>query len=259
MTTTNIHPTAIIEEGAVIGEGCQIGPYCIVKGNVTLGKNNILRSHVVIDGPTEIGDGNEFFEFCSIGNKTQDLKYTCEPTYAKIGSGNTFREYVTVHRGTSPGEYTTIGDNCNLLAHVHVAHNCILGNHIVVSNSTNFAGHVEIDDRAIVGGMVGTHQFCKIGKMAMVGATCKVVQDAMPFMIFDGTPARPRVLNKVGLERNGVSKEEIRNINRAFKIVFKSDLTIDDAVATLEEQFADSECVQEMINFIKKSDRGLAR
>ncbi|MGL4854058.1 MAG: acyl-ACP--UDP-N-acetylglucosamine O-acyltransferase, partial [Lentisphaeria bacterium] len=153
MTETFIHPTAFVEDGAIIGEGCYIGPYSLVSKNVVMGKNNILHSHVVIDGPTEIGDGNEFYQFCSIGAKTQDLKYVGEPTYAKIGDNNCFRESVTIHRGTAPGEYTIVGNNCNLLAYCHVAHNCTLGNHIIMSNAVSLAGHVTVSDRAIIGGM----------------------------------------------------------------------------------------------------------
>ena len=257
MATSNIHPTAIIDESAVIGENNTIGAYCVIGPGVKLGDNNTLHSHVVIEANTEIGNGNTFFQFGSIGAKTQDLKYKGEPTYAKIGNNNCFREYVTIHRGTSPGDYTIIGDECNLLAYCHVAHDCILGNKIIMSNGVNLAGHVEVDDAAIIGGMSGTHQFCKIGSMVMIGATSKVVQDVMPFVIYDG--GKPRVINKIGLERNGRTKEEIREVNRAFKIFFRSDLSLDDAVAKVKSDLNLTKDVQAMLDFVEKSDRGLAR
>lgn len=259
MTTNNIHPTAIIDETAILGENNTIGAYCIVGPGVKLGDNNILRPHAVIEANTEVGDGNEFFQFCSIGAKTQDLKYVGEPTYAKIGSNNTFRECVTIHRGTAPDEYTIVGDGCNLLAYTHVAHNCILGNRIIMSNGVQLAGHVEVDDAAIIGGMTGVHQFCKIGSMVMVGGNSKVVQDVMPFVIYDGSPGKPRIINKIGLERNGRSKEEVREVNRAFKIIFRSDLKLEDAVEKIKSELNLTDDIKTMLEFIEKSDRGLSR
>jgi len=259
MSSSNIHPTAIIDETAVIGTNNTIGAYCIIGPGVRLGDDNVLHPHVMIEANTEVGNGNTFFQFGSIGAKSQDLKYTEEPTYAKIGNNNCFREYVTVHRGTSPGDSTVIGDDCNLLAYSHVAHDCRLGNRIIMSNGVNLAGHVEVDDSAIVGGMSGTHQFCKIGSMAMVGATSKVVQDVMPFVIYDGNPGRPRVINKIGLERNGRTKEEIREVHRAFKLFFRSELSLEEAVAKIKSELTITKDVQTMLDFVERSNRGLAR
>jgi UDP-N-acetylglucosamine acyltransferase len=259
MSETVIHPSAIIEEGAVIGEGCQIGPFCLVRSNVKLGKNNILHAHVVIDGPSEIGDENEFFQFCSIGAKTQDLKYSGEPTYLRVGDRNTFRESFTVHRGTSPGEWTEIGDDCSFLAYTHVAHNCLVGNRVVMSNYAALAGHVEVGNHVIVAGLTAAHQFTKIGDYAMIGAHSFLTQDAMPYCISQGNHAETRVVNKIGLERAGLSKEAIRSINKAFKIIFRSNLSIEESIAELEKQFPDSVEVKNMIEFMKNSQRGLAR
>ena len=259
MAETVIHPSAVVEAGAVIGEGCQIGPFCLVRSNVVLGKNNILHAHVVIDGPSEIGDENVFFQFCSIGAQTQDLKYSVEPTYLKVGNRNSFRESFSAHRGTSPGEWTVIGDDCNFLACSHVAHNCVVGNHMIMSNYAALAGHVEVGNHVIVAGLTAAHQFTKIGDYAMIGAHSFLSQDAMPYCISVGNHAETRVINKVGLERAGLSKPEIRTVNKAFKIIFKSDLSIEEAIVELESQFAESKEVQNMIKFMKNSSRGLSR
>ena len=259
MSESQIHPTAVISDGAVIGKGCEIGPFCVIGPNVELGENNKLHSHVVIEGRTKIGSGNEIFQFASLGAVTQDLKYTEEPTYAEIGDNNTIREYVTVHRGTSPGETTSIGSGCTILAYCHIAHNCIVGDKIIMSNGATLAGHVEVADSAIIGGLTGIHQFCKIGRMSMVGGASKVVQDVLPFCIADGTPAATRIINKIGLERNGKSKETVREVLNAFKMIFRKDTPLDEAVETLKKDYPDSSEVKEMIDFIARSDRGLAR
>lgn len=257
--STQIHPTAVIEEGAVIGEGCVIGPYCVIGPEVVMGKGNVLHAHVMIDGKTELGDENEIYQFASIGAKTQDLKYTEEPTYAKIGDRNTFREYVTIHRGTSPGQSTVLGSDCNLLAYSHVAHDCVVGNGVIMSNAVSLAGHVQVGDRAIVGGMSGIHQFCRIGSGAMVGATSKIVQDVLPFCIADGGPAATRIINKVGLERAGKSKETIRAVTQTFKLIFRSGLNLDEAIEKATAEYGQFEEVQTMLTFAKESERGLAR
>ncbi len=259
MLETIIHPSAVMEDGAVIGEGCQIGPFCLVRSNVVLGKKNILHAHVVIDGPSEIGDENEFFQFCSIGAQTQDLKYAGEPTYLKVGNRNTFRESFSAHRGTAPGEYTIIGDDCSFLACSHVAHNCVVGNRVIMSNYAGLAGHVEAGNNVIVAGLTAVHQFTRVGDYAMIGAHSFLSQDAMPYCISVGNHAETRVINKIGLERSGLSKAEISIVNKAFKIIFKSELTMDEAIISLEEKFPESKEVKNMVQFMKTSERGLAR
>ena len=202
-----IHSWAIIHPNAHIGSGCEIGPYCVIGEHVALGEKCKLHSHVVIDGHTTLGRENEIFPFASIGLKTQDLKWKGGVTRTEIGDGNTFREYVTIHSATSDGEFTRVGSHNTILAYCHIAHNCQLGNKIIMSNVATLAGHVTVEDHAVIGGLAAVHQFCRIGKLAMIGGCSKVVQDVPPFMIADGNPAETRTVNKIGMERNGVSEE----------------------------------------------------
>src|ERR1051325_10544708 len=215
-----IHPAAVIHPKARIGADCNIGPYCIIGEHVTLGPRCKLHSHVVIDRHTKLGRENEIFPFASIGLKTQDLKWKGGVTRTEIGDNNTFREYVTIHSATSDGEVTTVGSHNHILAYCHVAHNCTLGNHIIMSNVATLAGHVTVEDHAIVGGLAAVHQFCRIGTMAMIGGCSKVVQDIPPYMIGDGNPAETRTVNKVGMERNGVSEAAQTALRNAYKILF---------------------------------------
>lgn len=254
-----IHPTAVIHAGAQIGEGCQIGPYCVVGEHVVLGARCRLHSHVVIDGHTVLGDDNEIFPFASIGLKTQDLKWKGGTTWTRIGDRNTFREYVTIHSATSDGDATVVGSDNNILAYCHVAHDCQLGNHIIMSNVGTLAGHVTVGDRAIVGGLAAVHQFCRIGKFAMIGGCSKVVQDIPPFMIGDGNPAETRTINKVGMERHGISEESIAALKQAYKILFREGLSTSNALEKLKTELPQFPEVQHLIEFASTTERGLAR
>jgi len=254
-----VHPTAIIHSKAQIGSGCEIGPYCVVGEHVALGEGCKLYSHVVIDGHTKLGKENEIFPFASLGLKTQDLKWKGGVTRVEIGDGNTFREYVTVHSGTGDGEVTRLGSHNHILAYCHVAHNCTLGDHIIMSNVATLAGHVTVEDHAVVGGLAAVHQFCRIGKMAMIGGCSKVVQDVPPFMIADGNPAETRTINKVGMERNGVS-EDVQNILRsAYKILFREGLTIPNALTKIEGELPPLPEVKHLVRFIRASERGISK
>jgi len=231
-----IHKTAIIHRNAEVPDDCEVGPYCVIGAGVSLGSGCQLRSHVVIEGPTEIGKGNEFYPFCSIGQKSQDLKYKSEPTYLVIGNQNVFREYVTINRATSKGDKTVVGNHNTILAYSHIAHDCVLGSHIIVSNCGTFAGHVTVEDYAIIGGLTAVHQFCRIGKMAITGGCSKVVQDIPPFMMADGNPAEVRTINKVGLERKNISAAAQKNLRAAFKLLYReSGLNIGDAIAEIRK------------------------
>ena len=221
---SQIHSTAVIEDGARIAEGCHIGPYCIIGPNVTLGKGCTLHSHVVIDGHTELGVANVIYPFASIGLQSQDLKHSGGTTHTRIGNQNTFREYVTVHSATNDGDATVIGSRNNLLAYTHVAHDCQLGDHIVMSNVATLAGHVTVEDRAIIGGIAAVHQFCRIGTMSIIGGCSKVVQDVPPYMLADGNPTITRALNKEGLKRNDVSGESQAALKQAHRILFRENL-----------------------------------
>jgi len=254
-----IHPSAIIDPAVSIGEGVKIGPFCVVGAGVTLGDDCQLHSHVVIDGPTTIGRGNEFFPYAAIGHRSQDLKYTGEPTYLRIGDGNVFREFSTVHRATPQGGATVIGNHGNFLAYSHVAHDCIIGDHVIFSNCGTVAGHVEVHDHAVISGFSGVHQFCRIGRHAITGGWSKAVQDVPPFFIADGNPAEARGVNTVGLERRGFSEEAIQVIKHAYRILYRSQLNRSQAIERLEEEYPASPEVRELLAFIRSSQRGIVR
>ncbi len=254
-----IHPTAVIHPRAVLGADCEIGPFCVIGEHVVLGQNCKLHSHVVIDGHTQLGEGNEIFPFASIGLKTQDLKWKGGITRTVVGDKNTFREYVTVHSATGDGEVTTIGSHNNLLAYSHVAHNVTMGSHIIMSNVGTLAGHVTVEDHAIVSGLAAVHQFCRIGKMSIIGGCSKVVQDVVPFMIADGNPAETRTINKVGLERNGVSETVQAALRQAFKILFREGLTISNALTRIESELPPHPELAHLTAFVRKSERGISK
>jgi UDP-N-acetylglucosamine acyltransferase len=253
-----VHPSAIIHPGAKIGAGCEIGPYCVVGGDVELGGKCRLHSHVVLDGHTKIGKENEFFPFCSIGAKTQDLKWKGGITRTEIGDHNTFREYVTVHSATGDGEVTRVGSHNHVLAYCHIAHNCVLGDNIIMSNAATLAGHVTVEDYARIS-ISAIHQFCRIGRMAMVGGCSKVVQDVPPYMLADGNPAETRTINKVAMERLGVSEEAQLALRNAYKILFREGLTVTNALARIEKELPPLSEVQHLIQFIRTSERGIGK
>lgn len=253
-----IHPTAIISPEVIIGDGVEIGPYSVIEGNVKIGDNCKIGPHVHICGYTEIGENCRIFKGAVVGSIPQDLKYKGEKTFLKIGKNNIIREFVTINPGTAEGEYTIIGDNNLLMAYSHVAHNCIVGNNVIIANSGTLAGHVVIEDYVIIGGIVGIHQFCKIGKHSIVGGCSKVVKDIVPFVTAAGYPAVPHGLNKIGLKRRNFSKEKIELLENVYKIIFRSGLNVSDAITELEK-INNCQEVSDVINFIKKSERGIAK
>ncbi len=255
----SIHPTAVIHPDAQIGEGCQIGPYCVIGEHVTLGEGCRLHSHVVIDGHTTLGRENEIFPFASIGLQTQDLKWKGGLTRTQIGDQNTFREYVTIHSATSDGDATVVGSNNHILAYCHIAHDCRLGNHIIMSNVGTLGGHTIVEDHAIVSGLAAVHQFCRIGKMSIIGGCSKVVQDVPPFMLVDGNPGETRTVNKVGMERNGVSEEAQAAIKQCFRILFRDGLTISNALTKIEAEVPQLSEVLHLLQFARSSERGLSK
>jgi len=254
-----IHPSAVIHKKAQIGADCVIGPYCVIGENVTLGDGCQLHSHVVIDGHTTLGAGNEIFPFASIGLKTQDLKWKGGITRTQIGSHNTFREYVTIHSATGDGEVTTVGSHNHILAYCHIAHNVTLGDHVIMSNVATLAGHIVVEDRAVIGGLAAVHQFCRIGTMSIIGGCSKVVQDVPPYMLADGNPACTRTVNKVGLERNGVSEEAQAGLKHAYKILFREGLTIPNALAKIEADLPALPELNHLVKFVRASERGISK
>jgi UDP-N-acetylglucosamine acyltransferase len=253
-----IHSTAIIHPKAIIGAGCEVGPYCVIGEHVTLGEKCKLHSHVVIDGHTKLGAGNEIFPFASIGLKTQDLKWTGGVTRTEIGDHNTFREYVSIHSATSDGGVTLVGSHNHVLAYSHIAHDCRIGSRIIMSNAATLGGHVTVEDHAVIS-ISAVHQFCRVGKFAMIGGCSKVVQDVPPFMIADGNPAETRTINKIGLERNGFSDEAQTALRQAYKIIFREGLTTSNALAKIEAELPALPEVKYLVEFIRASERGICK
>ncbi len=256
---TDIHATAVIHPRAQIGTGCRIGPYCVIGEHVALGDRCQLHSHVVIDGHTTLGADNQLFPFASIGLKTQDLKWKGGVTRTEIGERNTFRESVTVHSATSEGNSTVVGSDNHILAYCHIAHDVRLGNRVIMSNVATLAGHVVVEDAAVIGGLAAIHQFCRIGRMSMIGGCSKVVQDVPPFMITDGNPATTRMINKHGLERNGVSEEAQAALKKACRILFREGLSIPNALARIESDLPPLPEVRHLLEFARTSERGLTK
>ena len=253
-----VHPTAIIHPNALIGDDCEIGPYCVIGEHVELGPGCRLVSHVVIDGHTRLGKGNEIYPFASIGLKTQDLKWKGGLTRTEIGDYNTIRECVTIHSATGDGEATIIGSYNNILASSHIGHNVILGNRIVISMA-GIGGHVLVEDFALIGGMSGVHQFCRIGKMAIVGGCSGIRQDVAPFMLVEGDPGKTHTINKVGMERNGVSAEAQTALKQAHKILFREGLTTSNALARIEQEVPPLPEIQYLVQFVRASERGITK
>lgn len=252
-----IHSNAVIHSRAEIGEDCEIGPYCVIGPNVVLGKGNRLRAHVVIDGHTTLGCGNDVFPFVSLGLQSQDLKWRGGTTYTVIGDRNTFREGVTVHSATGDGEVTRVGSDNHILAYCHLAHNVEMGDHNIMSNYSGAAGHVIIEDRTVISAMSGIHQFCRVGTLAIVGGCSKVVQDVPPYMMVDGNPARTRTINKVGLERNNVTTEVQQALRRAFKILFRERTNMATALQRLENELEPYPEIRHLAEFARHSHRGI--
>jgi UDP-N-acetylglucosamine acyltransferase len=254
-----IHPSAIVAPGAQIGEGCEIGPYCVIGAHVILGARCRLHSHVVIEGHTRLGEANQIFPFASIGHQTQDLKWKGGLTRTEIGDDNTFRESVTVNSATTEGGVTRVGSHNHILAYSHIAHDVVLGDNIIMSNVATLAGHVVVEDYAVVGGLAAVHQFCRLGKMSIIGGCSKVVQDVAPFMLVDGNPGETRTINKVGMERNGVSEEAQAALRQAFKILFREGLTISNAAAQIEAELPKLDEITHLLNFVRSSARGITK
>lgn len=259
MSATRIHPTAIVAEGAHLGAGVQIGPYCVVGPRVKLGDGTRLESHVVVEGHTTVGPNCHFFPFACVGMQTQDLKFKGGDCSVEIGAGTTLREYVTVNAATADGGKTVIGERAHILAYAHIAHDCMVGNDVIISNAGTLGGHVLLEDHAVVGGCTAIHQFVRIGKMAMIGGCSKVVQDAPPFMISDGSPAEVRALNKVGLERHGISPEAQKALREAYKLLFRQKVNLSVAIEKVRAEVAPGEEIRHLLAFLESSQRGIGR
>ncbi|ATX82334.1 acyl-[acyl-carrier-protein]--UDP-N-acetylglucosamine O-acyltransferase [Mariprofundus ferrinatatus] len=255
-----IHPTAIVDAGAEIGDGVSIGPYSIVGANVKIGNNCELMSHAVVTGNTTMGEGNRVFPFSSIGQIPQDLKYHGEPSEVIIGDNNQIRENVTINAGTEGGGMVTrIGNNNLLMAYTHIAHDCILGNNIVLANCATLAGHVEVDDQAIIGGLSAIQQFVRIGKLAMIGGMSGVTKDVAPYcLLAGGYRAGLSGLNLVGLKRKGFNASQVGRLKEIYRILLQESGKRDERLAEAEALLQEGDDVaREIIEFVRSAKRGL--
>lgn len=259
-STAKIHPTAIVEEGAKIGENVTVGPFCIVGSDVEIGSGTVLYSHVVVKGITKIGCDNQIFQFASIGDTNQDLKYQGEPTRTIIGDRNRIRESVTIHRGTTQGGgVTVIGDDNLLMVNVHVAHDCRIKNRCILANNATLAGHVELDDFVIVGGMSAIHQFVVVGAHVMLGGGSMVSQDVPPYVMAQGNHAKPFGVNIEGLKRRGFDKSTLHAIRNVYKLIYRSGKTLDEVMPEIEQVAAKESSISFFVEFFKRSTRGIIR
>jgi UDP-N-acetylglucosamine acyltransferase len=255
---TRIHPTAVVHPGAELDPTVQVGPYAIIGENVTIGAGTTIGAHAVIEGPTIIGVGNQIFPGAAIGLDSQDLKYKGGETWLRIGDYNRIREYVTINRATGAGEATVIGNHNLFMAYSHIAHNCIIEDNVKIANATQLAGDVYVESDAVISGVLGIHQFVRVGRLAMVGGMTRVQRDVPPFTIVEGSPARVRSLNLVGLKRAGCSSEELSTLKKAFRLLYHSGLTLDRALAELD-LLPYQERVQHLHRFFQLSIGGKGR
>lgn len=255
-----IHSTAIIDPSAELASDVSVGPYTIIGEGVQIDSGTTIGPHAVIKGPTRIGKNNRIFQFGSIGEDPQDKKYRGEITRLEIGDGNTIREYATIHRGTVQDQgITRIGNSNLLMAYTHVAHDCVVGNHVIMANAASLAGHVHVDDYAILGGFSLVHQFCRIGQYSFSAMGSVINRDILPYVMVGGSPTKPHGINNVGLERQGFSPESIRQIRKAYKIIYKSGLKLDEALQSLLEMSAETPEVLRLVEFLQQTGRSIIR
>jgi len=254
-----VHPTALVATGAELAEGVDIGPYAIIGRNVHLGAGVSVGSHAIVEGHTRVGAGCRIFPHAAVGLAPQDLKYRGEVTWLDIGERTVIREFATLNLATDEGKTTRVGSDCLLMAYTHVAHNCNIGHQVILANAVNLAGHVTIEDHAIVGGMTPVHQFVRIGAHAMVGGASRISQDVTPYALVAGNPAVLSGLNRIGLERRGFSAPTIASLKQAYKLLFRSELLLKDAIARIRLDVMPGPEVGRLIEFVESSTRGVTR
>jgi UDP-N-acetylglucosamine acyltransferase len=259
MNTGLIHRTAIIEGNVSIGDNVKIGPYAYLSGDIQIGENTEIGHCVQIEGNVSIGVGNKIAHSAHIGAPPQDVAYNGGRSFVKIGNNNIIREFVQIHRGTKEGTATELGSGCFLMGGVHLAHNTKVGDSVTIANNTMLAGYVEIGDFAFVSGLCGFHQFVRVGKYAMIGGLARIIKDCLPFMMTEGSPARTVGLNVVGLRRREFTLERRQSIKEAYRILFRSKLNVSQAVEELNKLKKDNKDIEELISFIKSSERGIIK
>lgn len=258
---TEVHPSAVVDPKAQLGEGVRVGPFCVVGPNAVLGDGVSLLSHAVVDGHTTLGAGVQIFPGASVGLAPQDLKYDGSPTRLEVGAKTVVRECATLHLGSVGGRatgVTKVGEGCLIMAYCHVAHDCEVGDRVILANGVQLAGHVTVEDHAILGGLTNVHQFCRIGTRAFTGAATRINQDVPPFMMADGHPARMVGLNKLGLERGGLSPETIKALSRAYRRIFLG-ASFQESVREVGEELGHIAEVRRLVEFLSSSERGVTR
>lgn len=255
-----IDPSAAVDPKAEIDEGVEIGPFSVIGPGVKIGAGTSVAAHAVIKGPTEIGRGNRIFQFASIGEDPQDLKYAGEPTRLEIGDRNVFREFVTINRGTvQGGNITRIGSDNLFMSYIHVAHDCLIGSHVIMANGASLGGHVTIDDHAKLGGFTMVHQFCRIGSHAFCAMGASITKDVPPFLMVGGQPAKPHGINSIGLGRSGFDSVRIQRIKQAYKTLYLRHLQLEKALELIKESAVDSQDVEMFAAFVESRSRSIVR
>lgn len=258
-----IHETAVVDKTAQLDSSVDIGPYAVIGADVKIGADTVVQAHAVVSGPTTIGERNLIGSFATVGGAPQDTSYKGEPTELIVGDDNQIREYASIHRGTPGGTgKTVIGSNCLLMAYIHIAHDCRIGDHVIMANVATLAGHVQVGERAAIGGLVAVHQFCRVGSLSYIGGVSGLGLDVPPYVIVAGIRDRTRVsgINKVGLRRNGFSREVINKLDSVFRIIYRSpNLLLKDALEMARNEYQDCPEVQHMIDFFESSKRGVVR
>jgi len=260
MTETKIHPTALVSPSAVVGKGTKVGAYSLIGPNVKLGKDCDIRSHVVIDGKTTLGNQVRVLPFSAIGLEPQHLKYRGEETEVLIGDRVTFHESVTVHRATEfGGGITSIGDDCYIMAYAHVAHDCRVGHHVILANSVQLGGHVEVGDHVTIGGVSAVAQFCRVGSYCYVGGGSTLRKDLPPFLLGKGHEFEVQGINSIGLERNGFSELAVKRLKKLYRIFYLQKLTVSRAIESIVTEMGDVDELKVFLDFVKSSKSGVLR
>jgi UDP-N-acetylglucosamine acyltransferase len=255
-----IDPRAVIDPSAELDEGVTIGPFTIIGAKVSIAAGSVIGPHVVINGPTRIGKENQIYQFASIGEAPQDMKYASEPTTLELGDRNVVREFATLHRGTVQDQgITRIGNDNLLMAYIHIAHDCVLGDHIIMANAASLGGHVKIDDYAILGGFSKVHQFCRIGAHSFSGMSSAINMDLPPYVMVAGHPAKPHGINREGLSRRGFSKDAIQQIKRAYKLIYQSGKRLEEAKKEINEMLSETPELKVLADFLSHRGRGIQR
>jgi UDP-N-acetylglucosamine acyltransferase len=255
-----IDSSAIIDSRAELAADVSVGAFSVIGADVKIDSGTVIGPHVVIKGPTSIGKDNRIYQFTSIGEDPQDKKYAAEITRLEIGDRNTIREFTSMHRGTiQDNSVTQIGSDNLFMAYTHVAHDCIIGDHVIMANGASLAGHVHLNSHAILGGFTLVHQFTQIGQYSFAAMGSAITQDIPPFVMVGGKPTRPHGINSVGMERNGITADDIRLIRNAYKLIYKMNLRLEDAIEQIEELATDSKELTEMVDFLRNVRRGILR